>query len=156
MDHGGFLNSVEKVRPTKQSRAQFPGNYADQSFNGASDPVTSGPFSLNRLLDQFNKNSDKLGEVQIPDSSDKEAASFHQGGCLFDLNSVASSKVSEGSVLENSSETIGDGGEVAGEASLMDREVEATVKLGNQLSMNLEVAGGLVRNIILGKGINEV
>ncbi|MFS7993586.1 hypothetical protein Hanom_Chr12g01095861 [Helianthus anomalus] len=99
LDHGGFLDSVEKVRPIKRSRAQFSGKCVDQSINGASDPVESDPFSLNRFLDQFNKNSANLGEVQIPDFSDKEAPSSHQGGCQFDLNNVASSKVSKGSVL---------------------------------------------------------
>ncbi|XP_021980836.1 uncharacterized protein LOC110876986 [Helianthus annuus] len=133
-----------------QLKKPGPSSGADQSFNGASDP-----FSIYRLLDQFNKNCDKLREVQIPSSSDKEAPSSHQGGCQFDLNNVASSKVSKGSVLGNSSEIFGDGGEVSGEASLVDREVEATVKLGNQLGMDLDAAGGLVRNIILGKALQE-
>ncbi|KAJ0599296.1 hypothetical protein HanRHA438_Chr03g0105741 [Helianthus annuus] len=73
LDHGSFLDSVEKVRPNKRSRAQFSGDVEGLSFNGASDPVSSDPFSLNRLLDLCNKNRDILGEAQFPISVDKDA-----------------------------------------------------------------------------------
>ncbi|MFS7964522.1 hypothetical protein Hanom_Chr08g00751341 [Helianthus anomalus] len=153
---GDFLDSSEKVRPNKRCRAHESGSGVAQSEFRANDSVSSDPFSLNRVLNQVIK--DKTIEVEVQRSSPPSQTSHPtpSGGIPFDLNDKVSSQVSVGAESQNTTENIREEGETSGSISSMDLEVEATVNLGNQLGMELGACRGLVKNIILGKGINDV
>ncbi|KAJ0467686.1 putative RNA recognition motif domain, nucleotide-binding alpha-beta plait domain superfamily [Helianthus annuus] len=64
--HGDFLDSCERIRPTKRNRAQMSNSDEDLFSNRAQEAVNSDLFSLNRLLVQPSgeKEKDEGGETQ--------------------------------------------------------------------------------------------
>ncbi|KAJ0815252.1 hypothetical protein HanPSC8_Chr17g0795381 [Helianthus annuus] len=151
---GDFLDSSEKGRPIKRTRAQDLDNEVDQ-FK-AQAPVSSDPFSLERLLQQVGKVKDKVAVDQRSASSSRGTFVPSATGIPFDLNDKASSNFSEGSDLRRLADNSPMENGNLEKSSSVDLEVEATVKLGNQLGMELRDVEGIVKNVILGKGINAV
>ncbi|KAJ0508434.1 hypothetical protein HanPSC8_Chr11g0462851 [Helianthus annuus] len=81
LERGNIMDSLEKVRPSKRCRAQFSGDVVGQGFNGASDPISPDPFSLNRLLDQYFNNKIPVAKDQTHCSFGKEALPSAGGLC---------------------------------------------------------------------------
>ncbi|KAJ0545535.1 putative RNA recognition motif domain, nucleotide-binding alpha-beta plait domain superfamily [Helianthus annuus] len=59
--HGEFMDSCEKIRPTKRNRAQMSNSDEDRFSNRAQEAVNSDLFSLNRLLVQTSREKEKDG-----------------------------------------------------------------------------------------------
>ncbi|MFS7979722.1 putative RNA recognition motif domain, nucleotide-binding alpha-beta plait domain superfamily [Helianthus anomalus] len=146
MDSPNFgLESCEKGRPTKRNRAHL-----DEE---------SDPFSINRILAQMNNNSDPVSSyscepsvnLNIPLNSDGVPI----GGVPRESVVIPSSslpEVNQGGAGGTGSDDVG--GEAAGGS--VDQEVRATINLGVSIGMELGNCDNMVRNVILGKGINEV
>ncbi|MFS7961882.1 hypothetical protein Hanom_Chr08g00720231 [Helianthus anomalus] len=91
-DGGDFLDSSEKVRPIKRSRAQLSGNEVDQAVVGAQGSVNSDPFSLNRIFEQIkNKEQVAVAENSVP--STQVTPPSQVGGFPFDLNNKGGRRV---------------------------------------------------------------
>ncbi|MFS8003872.1 putative reverse transcriptase domain, fatty acid desaturase domain, acyl-CoA desaturase [Helianthus anomalus] len=150
---GDFLDSSEKGRPIKRSRAQVLD--FDTVHHAAQVSVSSDPFSLNRLLEQVGNDKEIGSDAHRPAASPQGIFVSRTNGIPFDLNDKASSKISNGSESRRSADDSPEENEAMDNSSAVDLEVEATVKLGNQLGMDLGACEGLVKNVILGKGGDE-
>ncbi|KAJ0806725.1 hypothetical protein HanPI659440_Chr02g0092551 [Helianthus annuus] len=138
------LESCDKGRPTKRNRAHL-----DEE---------SDPFSIDRILAQMNNCSDPLSSsscvpsvnLNIPLNSDGVPI----GGVPRESVVIPSSlpEVNQGGA--GGSGSVEEGGEAA--CGSIDQEVRATINMGVSVGMELGNCDNLVRNVILGKGINEV
>ncbi|MFS7913005.1 putative RNA-directed DNA polymerase [Helianthus anomalus] len=140
--------SCERGRPTKRNRAQL-----DEE---------SDPFSIDRILAQMNNPSDNSSDplsssscvpsvnLNIPLNSDGVPI----GGVPRESFVFPSSlpEVDQGGA--GGSGSVEEGGEAVGDS--IDHQVRATIKMGVSVGMELGNCENLVRNVILGKGINEV
>ncbi|MFS8023287.1 hypothetical protein Hanom_Chr16g01449711 [Helianthus anomalus] len=156
--HGEFMDSCEKNRPTKRNRAQFSNSDEDRFSNRAQEAVNSDLFSLNRLLVQTSREKEKDGGGETQEEV-RPASGFTPlptSDFRFDLNNIADSSSSGGESTPKSAEELKEGDGVMADMFEVDREVEATINLGTQLGMKLGDCGGVVKKVILCKGINDV
>ncbi|KAM0023457.1 hypothetical protein Hdeb2414_s0023g00639691 [Helianthus debilis subsp. tardiflorus] len=82
LERGNFLDSLEKVRPSKRCRAQSLEEGMAQDSNRVADPSSPDPFSLNRLLDQCFKNNNLVDKNQLHDAEGLKDPPVADGGCL--------------------------------------------------------------------------
>ncbi|MFS7940830.1 hypothetical protein Hanom_Chr05g00468921 [Helianthus anomalus] len=133
-----YLDSSEKARPIKRSRAQIEED--------------SDPFSLDKILDPktFRDNTEVGDQASSGGGGEENPCSGE--GRIIDLNR---SMEPESSVPSTGQEG-GDKGDAGGKDFDVDQEVEETVHLGVRLGMKLGGKEDLVKKVIQGAGINEV
>ncbi|MFS7968516.1 hypothetical protein Hanom_Chr09g00798381 [Helianthus anomalus] len=138
------LESSEKGRPTKRNRALL-----DEE---------SDPFSINRILAQLNQKADTQSSSSCVPGVNLNIPLDSSGIPIGEV-SRASTQISSSLPVKSQGGAGGSGPvEEEGEASggSIDQEVSDTIKMGVSVGMDLGNCETLVRNVIQGKGINEV